>query len=977
MAKGVYTVLVPLISLLLVSPIVGINQNIVENHSEFLAGDFDDISRDGDYDVSLELAPENQGISSVTRNEEIQNEFIVTNGGNLDDTYDLSVSWNDSYDKGWHAEPDVDAVSISAGNDETISFTFRAPVQGVYAGDYLVFTVKVASQNSTSTNASLEQRLEIDMTYAVDVSTRGETSLSGGRGETVSYVVEVTNVGDTSEEFSIDVGSLPKDWTATTSVPTIELGPDESGNVDLTVEIPNTAAEDEFAIIRASAHVQETGYDHIYGYLDTTTTVNDGRVYGVNIVAEVYELQVIPGGHILYNLYVTNTGEETDSFLLTLGEVKSGWSSDLSQFSIDDLAPDEPTNVVLSVSCPSDSVEDEWSWAYVSVESSNRGQFNDNLTTTTSVRIPVRDVSLAVELDSLSGNPDATMVYSMTLTNTGTDPDDFSLSVVRCDDCAAWGVSLSTPFIEDVDPGLSRDFEFSVEIPPSARNTDYAVMSVVVTSVANSSISASVDTTTTVNNVYNNQIIWNGMQTLNPGDASHFEITLINRGNSVQSYIFSDNGILNGWGFEDTFPYSTEALDPYSGQESFTVPFVVPSDASPGYFNFTVDLVLNESGIKVDELVLSIKVEYYAEFAIDVIEIESFDGPGATHVFGVELTNNANAEDTIALHVKDLPDGWSYCISSDCVTSITVGKGQKESFELKVTSSPTEAADTLNGAFMSLVGVSGLNNKVDSYDTFTVYTNPVYQLGASASDYQKDGESGDIIPFPFTVTNNGNGIDYVSLPSAVSPAGWIATFSESSFTLAPSQSKVVYLNVEIPANVYGGDNAIQVQVSSDQSGQTIDMEFVIYIPEKADVNVELKTTAGDVTAGNTGKFIVRLTNSGNTIESLSLLIEGKRASWFTLPTDTIDLEPGGYLEIIIEVNPPITQAGGETSGILSVTLSSDTSSTTKVTLPFTVLKSDALPEEIPEEEEESSLPGPSLISVLLVITLLSMLRRRI
>jgi uncharacterized membrane protein len=187
----------------------------------------------------------------------------------------------------------------------------------------------------------------------------------------------------------------------------------------------------------------------------------------------------------------------------------------------------------------------------------------------------------------------------------------------------------------------------------------------------------------------------------------------------------------------------------------------------------------------------------------------------------------------------------------------------------------------------------------------------------------------------------------------------------------------VYLNVEIPANVYGGDNVIQVQVSSDQSGQTIDMEFVIYIPEKGDVNVELKTTAGDVTAGATGKFIVRLTNSGNTIESLSLLIEGKRASWFTLPTDTIDLEPGGYLEIIIEVNPPITQAGGETSGILSVTLSSDTSSTTKVTLPFTVLKSDALPEEIPEEEEESLLPGPSLISVLLVITLLSMLRRRI
>ena len=244
---------------------------------------------------------------------------------------------------------------------------------------------------------------------------------------------------------------------------------------------------------------------------------------------------------------------------------------------------------------------------------------------------------------------------------------------------------------------------------------------------------------------------------------------------------------------------------------------------------------------------------------------------------------------------------------------------------------------------------------------------------------RKDGESGETIPFQLTVINNGNAVDYVSLPSAIAPAGWIATFSESSFTLAPSQSKVVYLNVEIPANVYGGDNLIQVKVSSDQSGQTTDMEFVVYVPEIADIDVELKTTAGDVTAGTTGKFIVRLSNNGNTIESLSLSIEGKRSSWFSLPSDTIDLEPGGYQEIIIEVNPPITQAAGEMSGTLNVTLSSDTSKTTKIALPFSVLKSAAIPDEIPEEEDEGllGLPGPGLISVLLVITLLSVLRRRI
>ena len=981
MAQGAYSVLVSLIALLLLSPIVGVNQNVVENHSELLASNYDAGSRDGDYGVSLEFGNNNEGISYVTRNEEIQKEFVVTNEGTFNDTYDLSVSWNDLNNLGWYSEPDVEEVSVSSGTQEPISFTFRAPVQNVYSGDYMEFTVTVTSQNSTFTNASVEQRIEIEtpMTYAVDVMTREGHSLSGNRGETVSYLVEATNVGDTAEEFSIEVGFLPKDWTATTSVSTIELDPSESGTFDLAVDIPDTAAENEFAVIRTSAHVQETGYDHIYGYLDTNTTVNDGRVYGVDMVADAFSKQVIPGGQILYDLYVTNTGEETDSFILDLGDVSTGWSSNLSQFGINNLEPDETANIVLSVSCPPESVKDDWSWAYVSVRSSNREQFMDDLTTNTSVRIPVRDVDLAVELDTLSGNPSATMVYSMTLTNSGTDPDDFLLSIERCEGCDAWGVELSTLFIEDLEEDSSYDFEFNVEIPVSARNTDWAEMRVVATSAANSSKSDFVDTTSNVNKIFNNQIMWGGMQILNPSDDSHFEITLVNTGNSIQSYTFDSNQFPSGWDFENSFPYSTDDLDPYGGEETFTVPFAVPSDASPGYFNFTVGLVLDESGVSVDDVELSIKVEYYAEFDLQVMEIESFDGPGATHVFGVELSNNANAEDTIALYVDLLPDGWSYCIGSDCTTSITVPKGQTKTFELKITTSPTEAADTMNGAFMFLVGVSGLNDKVTGYDTFTIYTNPVYNLNVETPSDRKDGESGDTIPFQLTVINNGNAIDYVSLPSAIAPAGWIATFSESSFTLAPSQSKVVYLNVQIPDNVYGGDNVIQVTVSSDQSGQTIDMEFVIYVPEMAVIDVELKTTAGDVTAGTTGKFIVRLSNNGNTFESLSLSIEGKRSSWFSLPSDTIDLDPGGYQEIIIEVSPPITQAAGEMSGTLNVTLSSDTSKTTKIALPFTVLKSYAIPDEIPEEEDEGlfGLPGPGLISVLLVIALLSRLRRRI
>ncbi|MEC8875789.1 MAG: NEW3 domain-containing protein [Candidatus Thermoplasmatota archaeon] len=977
MAKGVYSILVSLIALLLVSPISGINHKAVANHSELLSGNYDDTSRDGDYDVTIEFAAGNEGISSVTRNEESQENFIVTNNGNEDDTYTLSVSWSDPYDLGWHAEPDVDTVSVSASAQETISFNFKSPVQGVDANDDMAFTVKVTSQNSTSTNASVEQLLEIDMIYAVDISAREGDSRDGDRGQSVSYLIEVANVGDSAEEFRIEIGSLPKDWTADTSVETIYLDAAHSDTFNFIVSIPDTAAENESAVSRVSAHVQQDSYDYIYGYCYTTTTVNDGRIYGVNISTPYLSKQAIPGGHALYDLYVTNTGEETDSFILSLGEVEPGWHSNLSQFNIDDLGPDEEVNVVLSVTCPSDSVKDDWSLASVGVASSNREQFYDNLTTTTSVRIPERGASLTVDVDSMSGNPGSTMIYSMTLTNNGTDPDDFSLSVVRCDDCSAWGVSLSTSFVEDLGADKSHEFEFYVEIPPSARNTDSAVMNVVATSVGNSSKSDRVDTTTLVNKIFDHRVTWNGTQILNPGDTSFFDLTLFNEGNSFQSYTFElTDSCPSDWDFEDTFPYTTANLNPYTGEETFSVHFQVPSHANPGFFNCKLDIVLDEFGSKIDDFTLSVEVEYYADFIIDVIEIESFAGPGTAHVFNVDLTNKANAQDEIALHIDDLPEGWIACINpSACVSSITVPQGGTVNFDLSITSLSTEPANTTIGAFMSLVGVSGLNDKVTNFDTFTVYTNPVYHLSAETPDALKEGvRAGETITFILNVTNNGNAKDYVSVPSATAPSGWISTFSTSQCTVDPSKSCVFYLTVNVPETVHGGDNVIHVKVSSDQSGQTIEMDFVASVTKVTIIDVDLKTTAGDVLAGTTGEFTVRLTNSGNTFESLSLSIEGKRASWFSLPSDTASLGPGDYLEIIIKVDPPITQVGGDMSGILNVTFSSDTK---KMTLPFTVLTSTVLPDDTPEEAEESLLPAPGLIAVLLVITIVSRLRRRI
>ena len=88
------------------------------------------------------------------------------------------------------------------------------------------------------------------------------------------------------------------------------------------------------------------------------------------------------------------------------------------------------------------------------------------------------------------------------------------------------------------------------------------------------------------------------------------------------------------------------------------------------------------------------------------------------------------------------------------------------------------------------------------------------------------------------------------------------------------------------------------------------------------------------------------------------------------------LEPGSYEEIMIEVRPPVTQAASDTAGTLNVTLSSDSSKSVKLSLPFSVLKSDLIDDTVVEEEEESPLPSLSLISSVLIISILSLLRKK-
>ena len=81
----------------------------------------------------------------------------------------------------------------------------------------MTYTMEVTSQNE-SVSDSIDQVIDIDMIYAIDVELKQGDAAQAKRGESASYVVSLTNRGDNADNFAIEIGDVPKDWIASSSV---------------------------------------------------------------------------------------------------------------------------------------------------------------------------------------------------------------------------------------------------------------------------------------------------------------------------------------------------------------------------------------------------------------------------------------------------------------------------------------------------------------------------------------------------------------------------------------------------------------------------------------------------------------------------------------------------------------------------------------------------------------------------------------
>ena len=432
-------------------------------------------------------------------------------------------------------------------------------------------------------------------TYDVHV-TASDVRQKVDPGDWTTYEITISNTGNVNDKFQLSLEGDHASWGQLDTYE-VSISAGLSVTVILLVDIPADYSEAEAGIL---AHIVVIAVSNDgNGPSDSVDTYTEiTQIYDFMIDVDSTTGNALPGSTVTYILTVTNNGNGADHILLGPTGTHSSWG-ELSN-TILSIDAGMAKQITLTVSLPDSALYGDN--AVFMVSALSQGGISESTPQITTSVDEIYGVELSVGSPTQYGDPNASIVYTITVYNRGNSQQQMMI------DAGAGNVTISEhPTI----PGFS-----STVITLTVHISDVAKANVVINNLVSAYLASNpgeTSNTISINTVVNEQfeapeleIIGSPVQSIRPSATVAFTLKVRNLANTDDTFSFA---VVNS---NPDFLYSIPAVA-IASRTSGNVDLVV-SAPSNAVFRDLADLdiqAVSSKGLKSDTKMVTVNVTQY------------------------------------------------------------------------------------------------------------------------------------------------------------------------------------------------------------------------------------------------------------------------------------------------------------------------------------------------------------------------------
>lgn len=298
--------------------------------------------------------------------------------------------------------------------------------------------------------------------------------------------------------------------------------------------------------------------------------------------------------------------------------------------------------------------------------------------------------------------------------------------------------------------------------------------------------------------------------------------------------------------------------------------------------------------------------------------------PGENISYDIDVYNDSSQVQHLKLSVENLPNDWSYSITSGgfSINQLSVHPSEKESFKLEVEAPLQVEKGTYN--FRVVAESNGSTTTLPI--SVEITEKGVFKTDLTSDQLNMQGDADSKFNYKLDLSNKTAETQNYSL-QANAPTGWQVTFKTdgqnvTSVSVESGETKTIDVEVNPAENVQEGTYEIPVVAQSGQTKSELTLEAVI----TGKFNMNFSTIDGrlseDIHAGKEKTIQLVVENTGTTDLNNITFSSQTPTDWkVEFATDTIEkLAPGEKQTI----NATITASDRAIAGdyVLSITASS-------------------------------------------------------